>query len=53
MSTRTQYNVRMGSKDRQRLKELMVRWDMTGAEVIRHLILLHCSRTCSECKEAP
>lgn len=53
MSVRTQYNVRMGPKDRQRLKELMVRWDMTGAEVIRHLILLHCGRACRDCEEAP
>ena len=52
MSIRTQYNVRMGPKDRQRLKELMVRWDMTGAEVIRYLITLHCSRPCKECEES-
>ena len=52
MSVKTQYNVRMGPKDRQRLKELMVRWDMTGAEVLRYLLVLHCSRACMECEEA-
>ena len=52
MSVKTQYNVRMGPKDRQRLKDLMVRWDMTGAEVLRYLLVLHCSRACMECEEA-